>query len=88
MCANKHPNPPVDGGPVPVKLVLEVLMRGISKPDRLGILAISGYSAPTWWNWCRTPRIIPGAALNEILKHLGKTHDRAFTTEEVYKPIA
>jgi hypothetical protein len=68
------------------KLKLEVLMREVTKADRTVILATAGYQESTWWSWCRKPTSIPGAALNEVLKHLATKHGRPFTTEEVYQP--
>lgn len=86
MTANKEPKPSEDKISTP-PLKLEVLMRDISKEDRLVILEHSGNAPATWWNWCRTPRIIPGGALNLILIYLSKKHGRVITTEEAYTPV-
>lgn len=71
----------------PATLRLEVLMRGITKEDRLRILHTTGWSEPAWWSWCRDPRRVPGPALAEILKHVATIHGRAFDPMEVYEPI-
>jgi hypothetical protein len=74
------------GGKLP-PLTLTVLMQGIGKPDRLAILADTGNAEATWWNWKRTPRIIPGGALLVILNHLSKAHGREISIQEAYKPV-
>lgn len=68
-------------------LTLTVLMQGIGKPERLHILADTGNAEATWWNWKRTPRIIPGGALLVILNHLSKAHGREISIQEAYKPV-
>lgn len=74
-------------GPAPVQLKLEVLMRGMSREERMAVLAESGYSNNAWWSWCKRPRIITAGAMLVLLAHLERKHGRQFSFQEVMQPV-
>ncbi len=87
MSTNKHETRAETRKATLAPLKLSVLMQRLPKAQWLAIMAECGNAESTWWNWKRSPRIIPGGALLVILNHLSTIHGRDITIQEAYQPV-
>ena len=65
---------------------LEVLMRDMTKEERLAVMSLVGYSPETWWRWAKRPRVIPTGALIVLVAHLEAKHAKAIPLGTLLEP--